>query len=95
MSPKSCTDGDAALNGALGFVSSVVLLAHIAIKVAVSNANDSDKNENNNNNNNNNNDNVFQEQTVVLNEFDNVNMETGVGVGRSHYPDRDAAQLSF
>ena len=83
MSSKSCTDGDAALNGALGFISSVMLLSHLVIKVAVGIANNSDKNENNNNNNNNNNDNVIQEQTVVLNEFDNVNMATGVGVGRS------------
>ena len=83
MSPESCTDGDAALNGAHGFVSSVMLLSHLVIKVAVGIANNSDKNENNNNNNNNNNDNVLQEQTVVLNEFDNVNMATGVGVGRS------------
>ena len=80
---KSCTDGDAALNGALGFVSSVMLLAHLVLKVAVSIAGNSDKNENNNNNNNNNNDNVLQEQTVVLSELDNTNMATGVGVGRT------------
>ena len=85
MSPaKSCTDGEAALNGALGFVSSVMLLVHLVLKVAVSIANNNDKNENNNNNNNNNNDNVLQEQTVVLNELDNTNMATGVGVGRAH-----------
>ena len=83
MSSKSCVDGDAALNGALGFVSSVMLLVHIVIKLAASVANNDDKNENNNNNNNNNNDNVLQDQTVVLNEFDNMNMATGVGVGRS------------
>ena len=85
MSPaKSCTDGDAALNGALGFVSSVMLLAHLVLKVAVSIAGNSDKSENNNNNNNNNNDNVLQEQTVVLSELDNTNMATAVGVGRAH-----------
>ena len=83
MLQNSCTNGDAALNGALGFISSVVLLMHIVIKMAVAITNNGDKNENNNNNNNNNNDNVFQDQTVVLNEFDNMNTATGVGVGRA------------